>query len=147
MNDDLNKRLRFLLETKGVTFAAAADHLGIPKDHFMGIVDGIINPTPRQIQKLAALCNVSIEYLIGGSDPEVADDEKSGGPRKPLTLELLAVRFQALCECLVDAEILTAADIKQKTEEVEMRAAARLREKSLADAKAKRQGGRGRVKA
>ena len=144
MSDELSKKLRFLLQTQGVSYKAAAEHLGLPNDHFQGILDGIIQPTPRQIRKLASLCKVTAEFLAGG-DPGADDDEKPGESRKPLTLELLAVRFQALCECLVDAEILTAADIKKKTEEVEMRAAARLREKSLADAKAKKQGARTRA--
>lgn len=147
MNEELNKKLRFLLETKGVSCKAAAEHLGLPSDHFMGILDGIINPTPRQIQKIAELCKVTVNYIEGRASPENDQEGKSDEPRKPLTLELLAVRFQALCECLVEAEILSASDIKKKTEEVEMRASTRLREKSLADAKARKQGPRNRAKA
>ncbi len=148
MNEEMAKKLRFLLQTQGVSYRAAAEHLGVPNDHFQSILDGIITPTPRQIYKLAGLCKVSPEFLQPGVFQDMdEDEEKSGGPRKPLTLELLAVRFQALCECLVNTGVISAGDLRKYTEDVEMRAAARLREKSLADAKAKKQGGRARMKA
>ncbi|HNS00105.1 MAG TPA: hypothetical protein PKX48_09540 [Planctomycetota bacterium] len=119
MSEAIYKKLRFLLQIQGVSPKVAAEHLGLPLEHMQGIADGVINPTPRQLMRLAELCRVGIDFF-----DDRREEERDSG-RKRLTLADLAIRFQALCECLVGAQILTAAQLKQKTEEVEARTAQR----------------------
>ncbi len=130
MNDEMNKKLRFLLQMQGVSSKFAAEHLGLPRDHLQGILDGVIRPTPRQIKQLAQLCRVTPDFF---EDRDADGEDDQGASRKALTLADLAVRFQALCECLVDRDILTATQIKQKTEEVEARAAHRIVQQEALD--------------
>ncbi|HAK94405.1 MAG TPA: hypothetical protein DCM87_05245 [Planctomycetes bacterium] len=143
MNDEMNKKLRFLLQMQGVSSKAAAEHLGLPRDHLQGIMDGVIRPTPRQLKQLAELCKVTVDFF---EDREEDNEDEQGASRKALTLADLAIRFQALCECLVDGEILTATQLKQKTEEVEARAAHRIMQQETLDLYPTRSGPRARNK-
>ena len=133
--EDIGKKVRFLLGTQGISCSQAAEQLGIPDDHFQEIVDGHAVPTQRLLQKLADLCGVKPEFLTGKKEassgraavqseasvhraqPEPARAERKGA--RPLPS--LAVRFEALLECLFDRRILTPLDYKRKLGEVARR--------------------------
>ena len=140
--EEISKKIRFLLQTQGVPYARAAEYLGLTNEHFQDIIDGMEVPSGRIIRGLAELCGVKTEFLTGEREAAARTDETNASPReegsraqttsearrkakRPLSLKDLALRFQALVECLVEKELLTAAEIKQKTAEVEERTAQR----------------------
>ena len=164
--EDISKKIRFLLQTQGVPYTRAAESLGLTEDHFQDILDGNEEPSARVIRGLAELCSVKPEFLAGkrqwsemqsGSRAERKPDDSASGSRAerksapdpqedssrsrgPLTLKDLAVRFQALVECLVEQEVLSPALFKQKTDEVEARTHSRVERKDRTKEKGRLRG-------
>ena len=129
--EDVHRKLRFLLQTTGVSYRDAAESMGLTYDHFLGIMDGEISPTERQIVRLAELCNVKPEFLTQLKSIPSAQTAAEA-ERTVLTLRDLAIRFQALTECLVDKGLIASSEFKKKTEEVTARTAQRAKDKSTA---------------
>ena len=131
--EDISKKIRFILQTRGISYSEAAERLGLVRDHFQDILDGREVPTPRIIRILAEVCNVKPDFFTGKSEAPGADDTASANSkpedvtktRGGSTLKDLALRYQALVECLVEHEVITASQLKEKVEALSARAAER----------------------
>ena len=128
--ENISRKIRFLLQTQGIGYKKVAVWLGVPYEHLRDILDGNTTPTKRVIQKISELCNVKPEFFLHDfndlqqpTDPEEkSPDTTTEDPAKgPLTFKDLAIKVQALIECLVEKGIITPSEIRIKTEEVSSR--------------------------
>ena len=111
--DDVSKKIRFILQTRGISYSEAAERLGLVRDHFQDILDGRETPTPRVLRNLAEFCDLKPDFFTGKDDEPAKGEDANAIERPddvtkprgaPPTLKDLALRYQALVECLVEKD-------------------------------------------
>jgi transcriptional regulator with XRE-family HTH domain len=63
----LGKRVRELRQTTGVSQEAFADSIGLDRTYISGIERGVLNPSIRNIARIAAKLDVGVAVLFGCS--------------------------------------------------------------------------------
>jgi len=68
--DDFNIRLRELRAARGLTQEQVAEAVGTSQSHYSKIELGLVSPTIRTVQKIAAALGVDpMELLRGAAEP------------------------------------------------------------------------------
>ena len=113
------RRIRFLMETQHVLVQDLAYDLGVQRAYLLEVLDERTPPTPGFLRSVASHFKVTVDFLELGktlsvpkSVPKHQGKRRRGRDRRRQNLAMsdLAVRHQALVECLVDKGVITAGE-------------------------------------
>lgn len=74
-NTEFAKRLRYLMDSRGIKQQQLADHLGVSRQMITPYCDGSVTPDIDKLVSIADFFNVSSDFLIGMSAAETNDFE------------------------------------------------------------------------
>lgn len=91
---ELKDRIRHVRKRKGLKQTYVSERIGINYKTYSGYERGLGTPSPETLRKMAEVFEVSLDYLIGGKQPEgeqslddIIDDFKSQMEGRDLTDE------------------------------------------------------------
>ena len=115
------KKIRFLLHTHSMTIQQLADELRLTCESLREIVDEEALPNPHVLQRISSFFGLRQNYF--GSVPQAAAAAPGGNmaqrrPRNKRKIDLreLAVRHQALLNCLVGKKCINLKDYETQLE-------------------------------
>lgn len=124
------RRIRFLMETQHVLVQDLAYDLGVQKAYLLEVLDERTQPTPGFLKSVASYFKVTVDFLHSGKTLILSQPVSKHGGKKSrgrerrrkdrggLAMSDLAVRHQALVECLVDKGVISAGEYNSWVERV-----------------------------
>ena len=124
------RRIRFLMETQHVLVQDLAYDLGVQRAYLLEVLDERTKPTSGFLRSVASHFKVTVDFLESGKTlslpkvlPKHQGKRRRGRDRRRknrggLAMSDLAVRHQALVECLVDKGVISAGEYNAWVERV-----------------------------
>lgn len=118
----INKRLRFILETLGMTIREAADKSGVSYRSWQNYLSGLREPNAEALQLIGTHLGVSLDWLLTGEGSMLRDTNVTSvtKPAQTHREEAILALFRELEE-EDQREIQSAAEEKKRLKTLEQR--------------------------